>query len=169
MKLKQIADIIQGETQSSHQSILIAIEGFGGSGKTTLAAALANKLGRAYVIHMDDFIVKEKLTEPSWDKGSFDRERLERQVLRPLRDGRAASYQKLIWANNSLSDYVTIPSAKYIIIEGISSYHPDIAHYYDWKIWVVKPSAAAKPGASRSVGGAGIHLSIYYDASNAYS
>ena len=128
----------------AHSPILIAIEGYGGAGKSTLASKLAQELGDAYVVGIDDFIVKEKLTETSWDKGSFDRERLEQQVLKPLRSGQTASYQKLIWADNSLSDYVAVPEVRYVIIEGISSYHPNLAHYYDYKIWVDTPMGIAK-------------------------
>lgn len=128
----------------AHNPILIAIEGHGGAGKTTFADKLVKELGDAYIISIDDFIVKEKLTEPSWDKGSFDRERLEKQVLRPLKSGETARYQKLIWTDNVLSDYVEVPKVRYIIVEGISSYHPSIAHYYDYKIWIDTPIAIAK-------------------------
>ena len=52
--------------------LLIAIEGFGGSGKTTFAEALKEALGSAYVVNFDDFIVKAKLTDSSWENGAFD-------------------------------------------------------------------------------------------------
>jgi uridine kinase len=127
-----------------HTPILIAVEGYGGAGKTTFADGLARELGSACVIHMDDFIVKEKLlTEPSWDSG-FDTKRLEDQILRPIRAGTVAKYQKLIWADNSLGEYVTVPKVQYIIVEGISAYHPTIAHYYDHTIWIDTPIAVAK-------------------------
>lgn len=143
MTIDEIATEIKTRTLS-HSPILIAVEGFGGAGKTTFADKLAKELGDSCVIGIDDFIVKEKLTEPSWDKGSFDRDRLEEQILKPLIAGRTARYQRLVWASNSLSGYVVVPEARYIIVEGISSYHPDIAHYYDFKIWVDTPIAIAK-------------------------
>jgi uridine kinase len=143
MTIKEIASKIRSAALA-HNLILIAVEGYGGAGKTVFADKLAEELDDAYVIHMDDFIVKEKLTEPSWNKGSFDRERLEKQVLKPIKIGKIAKYQKLIWADNSLGDYVEVPKAHYIIIEGISSYHPSIAHYYDYKIWIDTPMAIAK-------------------------
>lgn len=125
----QITEIAKNITsaKSTHHPVLIAIEGFGGAGKSTIASQLAKLLGNTYVIEIDDFIVKEKLMEPSWDKGSFDRARLEQQVLIPITNDRPASYQKLIWSTNELSEPVTIPATDYLIIEGISSYHPDIA------------------------------------------
>jgi len=143
MSLEEIVKTIQKMPHAA-KPILIGIEGFGGSGKTTVADILAGRLGDAYVVHIDDFIVKEKITDPSWDTGGFDRKRLEEQVLKPATSGRAITYQKLIWQSNTLSDYVTIPQSKYLIVEGISSYHPDIRDYYDYTLWVDTPMAIAK-------------------------
>jgi uridine kinase len=143
MTIEEIAqDILHKSGQQ--RPLLIAIEGFGGSGKTTIAQKLANQLGSAYVVGIDDFIVKDKLTEPSWDRGAFDRKRLEEQVLRPLSQDKSASYQKLIWDTNTLSEPVAIPEVDYVIVEGITAYHPDIEHYYAFKIWVDTPLEVAQ-------------------------
>lgn len=142
MTIQAIASKIQNT--NSITPVLIAIEGYGGSGKTTFAEKLAEKLGDTYIVSIDDFIVKEKLTEPSWDKGSIDRKRLENQVLKPLYGGKTASYQKLIWADNSLGDSLEVPKTRFVIVEGISSYHPKIAKYYDYKIWIDTPMEIAK-------------------------
>lgn len=82
MQLERAINEIK-KIKKTPKSIVIGIEGFGGSGKSTVAAKLAELLGSAYVIGIDDFIVKEKVNEPSWDKGAFDRDRLEKQVLIP--------------------------------------------------------------------------------------
>ena len=128
----------------SDSLVIIGIEGYGGSGKTTIAKSLSEQLGNAYVVPLDDFIIKAKLTESSWDKGAFDRERLEQQVLVPATSGKNITYQKLIWESNTMSEPFNIPKVDYLIIEGISSYHPNIAKYYDYKIWVDTPIEIAK-------------------------
>lgn len=143
MTIPEIASKIK-LTNPPRGPILIAIEGFGGAGKTTFAEKLAKELGKTEIIHIDDFIVKDKILEPSWDKGGFDRARLERQVLKPAREGKAVQYQRLMWQENKLSEFVVVPASRYLIIEGISSYHPGIAHYYDFKIWIDTPLAIAK-------------------------
>jgi uridine kinase len=122
---------------------LIAIEGFGGSGKSTFAASLQEALGSASVLTIDDFIVKERITDSSWED-AFDRRRLESQVLIPASGNKRVSYQRLIWETNELSGPITVPNVDYLIVEGISSYHPDIAHYYGFTIWIDTPIDTAR-------------------------
>ena len=43
-----------------------------------------------------------------------------------------------------MSQPIVVPRARYLIIEGISSYHPSIAQYYDFKIWINTPIEIAK-------------------------
>ena len=106
---------------------------------------LDQRLGNAYIVNIDDFIVKEKINEISWDKGAFDRARLESQVLAPVSKGQDIRYQKLLWKTNKLSKPKVVPKViDYLIVEGISCYHPDIAHYYDYKIWIDTPLDIAK-------------------------
>lgn len=135
VNIKAIVNKIK-QNDKQYKPILIGIEGFGGSGKTTFANKLKEALGSTYVVNIDDFIVKEKLSEPSWDSGGFDRQRLEKQVLIPAKNHQLVSYQELVWATNELSSPKVVPSVDYLIVEGISSYHPDIAHYYDYTIWI---------------------------------
>lgn len=99
MTVKEIAATIRSKPNPS--TILIGIEGFGGSGKTTFANELRDALGNSFVVSIDEFIVKEKITEPSWDNGGFDRDRLERQVLKPAKSGRSIHYQELLWESNT--------------------------------------------------------------------
>ena len=120
----------------SDKPILIAIEGYGGSGKSTLAEKLKDLLPRTEIIKIDSFIIKEKAqnAEP-WEE-VFDRKRLEKQVLEPANLNHTISYQRLDWANNVLGSNITLPHVKYLIVDGITSYHPEIEHYYAFKIWV---------------------------------
>ncbi len=152
MTVHDIANRIT-KTKTKSPPVLIGVEGFGGSGKTTFAAKLCEVLGLAYVVNIDDFIIKEKIIEPSWDKGGFDRQRLEQQVLLPATTNRPVQYQELIWETNKLSEPKTVPPVDYLIVEGMSCYHPDIAHYYDYKIWVDTPIEIAKArGKARDAG-----------------
>lgn len=147
MNVNEISASIK-ENLIAKQPVLIAIEGYGGSGKSTFAAELSAELENCFVINIDDFIIKEMQSDAL--KSNFDRRRLEDQVLEPLANGLKASYQRLIWDTNSMSDPVQIPDSKYVIVEGVSSYSPEIEHYYDFKIWVeASPSVAQSRGSER--------------------
>lgn len=144
MNISEVVAAIK-HNNSQHKPVLIAIEGFGGSGKTTIAEKLKSTLRDAYLIGIDEFIIKEKLTETSPDQTGFDRARLEAQVLIPATTGQPIAYQHLEWAENKLSEPIQVPgSVAYLIVEGISSYHPDIAKYYNYKVWVDTPIEVAK-------------------------
>lgn len=133
--LKPVAKKIRTLPKPNGHPLLIAISGFGGAGKTTIAAQLAKFIKPVYVVHIDDFIIKENSLKDTRET-AFDRDRLERQVLIPGVNGRQASYQKLIWRKNKLTNFHKIPKVDYLIIEGISVYHPDIIKYYDLLIWI---------------------------------
>ncbi len=143
MKVAEIAKVIRQKARM-RRPVLIAIEGYGGSGKSTLAGKLKQLLPNCEVIEIDSFILKDKAqnTEP-WEK-VFDRRRLEEQVLGPARTGETIRYQRLDWASNKLGTDIFVSEADHIIIEGITSYHPSLEHYYDFKIWVDTPIEVAK-------------------------
>lgn len=149
--LDEIVKIITKNRSKSRT--LIGVEGFGGSGKSTIADRLAKALKDSYVISIDDFIIKEHIIEDDWDKQAFDRQRLASEVLLPYKSNRGASYRKLEWKSNTLSSPHVIPNVSYLIVEGISSYHPSISHYYDYKIWIDTPiDIAASRGRLRDKG-----------------
>src|SRR5439155_15487243 len=113
--------------------VIVAISGFGGSGKTTLAEALGNALRDAAVVGVDDFI-KGRLNERSEDWSSFDRSRLEKQVLEPVRRGQPARFQRYDWGRDTLGEWVTLLPPNYLIVAGIGVLHPDLMKYLDYGI-----------------------------------
>lgn len=143
MTIRQIAARIKAD-KPKRKPVLIAIDGFGGAGKSTLAKELADALGDAYVIGIDDFIIKEKLQAQTADESYFDRKRLEDEVLKPARNDQPIRYRRLEWVDNRLSEPIAVPSIDHLIIEGISTFHPDIANYFDYKIWIDTPIEIAK-------------------------
>jgi uridine kinase len=129
---------------------LVAIGGFGGSGKSSLAQALKDSLPSVSIIAMDDFIVKERVLDDSWDNGAYDQVRLKEQILVPFRSGQPIKYQKLNWSTNTLSEPLEVAVSDIVIVEGISSYNPDNAEYFDFKIWVdAKIEVARERGRAR--------------------
>lgn len=129
--------------------IVVAVSGFGGSGKSTLAERLKQQLGDAEVVSIDAFII-DRLQKRSEDWEGFDRERFRMQVLEPVTRGEIALYEEYDWDTNAIVGWQSVPKSMYLIVEGISLFHPDLLKYYHFTIWIdCPPDAAAKRGAER--------------------
>ncbi|MBQ1318815.1 MAG: AAA family ATPase [Solobacterium sp.] len=117
---------------------LLAIDGRCGSGKTTLAAELAERLD-CPVIAMDDFFLRpeqrtpERYAEPG---GNVDRERFLQEVLIPLHEGHDAVYRVFDCQILALTDTVTVPRNQVVIIEGSYACHPELRPYYDLTVFL---------------------------------
>lgn len=118
--------------------VFIAISGFGGSGKSTLAQVLQQRLEGAEVVSIDDFIIGPK-EQRSTDWHTFDRGRLEREILKSAQTNHALRYQQFqsgVWASKQSGTWRTIYPRNYIIIEGCSVLHPSLMKYYDLSVWI---------------------------------
>ena len=114
-------------------TLLIAVDGPGGAGKSTLAAAIAGRFDGGHVVCLDDFA---KPTQPGWDQARF-----RRQVLDPLLDGRTANYQRWDWPTNSGAEWHQIPPGEIVIVEGVSATRTELGDYWDLTVWVETPRA----------------------------
>lgn len=125
---------------------IVAVDGRCASGKTTLAAALSERLG-CDVIHTDDFYLQphqrttERYAEPG---GNLDRERLIAEVLQPLRRGEGASYCPFICSTMSFGKKIHLKSKGIYIVEGSYSCHPEMRKYYDLTVFVTTDSQTQK-------------------------
>lgn len=126
--------------------LLVAIEGGAGSGKSTLGDLLT-KIYDCNLFHADDYFLQphqrtaERLAEPG---GNLDRERLEQEILKPLRDGEAAVWRRYDCGTQSLRDAETTLIKALNIVEGAYSMHPDLAPYYDLSLFLrIDPAVQA--------------------------
>ena len=72
--------------------VLVALDGRCGSGKTTLAAQLAQRFPQSITVHTDDFYLPPASRVANWEQipcANMDLERLRAQVLTPARAGQA--------------------------------------------------------------------------------
>ena len=105
---------------------LIAIDGPGGAGKTTLAAWLAEEL-QAAVIHTDEFA--------SWDNPvDWWPEMLERAV-KPLAAGESARYKPTAWGGEEHALVVVEPGGT-VVLEGVTTSRNAFRPYLAYSIWI---------------------------------
>lgn len=116
----------------------LAIEGPACSGKSTLAAFLAERYGGA-IIPMDAFFLPQSLrTEKrlAVPGGNIHYERFLEEAARGIRLHTNFSYYPLNCASMALRDAVEVKNAPLRIMEGCYSMHPKFAGLYDFSVFL---------------------------------
>ncbi len=72
----------------------------------------------------------------SWDHPIDWWPRLFEQVIRPLASGRSGRYQRFDWSQGRLADWVTVPVAPIVVIEGVSSGRSEWRSHLSFLVWV---------------------------------
>lgn len=132
--LEQIKERVS-DLLSQKQPVLLAVDGYGGAGKSTFAAKLQAEFPSSIVIGLDDFAVSEQILA--------DRQRFLEQVLVPLSQGKQAKYQKFNWQKQMLDEWVTVEPEGLVILEGVSLLADDFNSHYDLRVWIDTPHEVA--------------------------
>ena len=118
---------------SAHKTepILIAIDGPAGSGKTSLANQLSNKLNSATTIHMDDLY-------NGWDDALTPTltRHLEEWILDPLTQQATVKYQKFDWTSSEYASPIEVRDIELLILEGVGAAQEIIRQSADLTIWI---------------------------------
>ncbi len=178
-----IEQISRHITKQTHQKVvepyLVAIDGHGGSGKSTLVNIIKRTLeGKVVaVVAVDAFIITElvsawKMLKDHPDAKTpykIDINRLEKEVLKPLSEGKTAKnlFHKDWWNNEAHG---------IVIIEGCYSLSEELRNYYDYKIFLDCPLDICLERVSKrdiSLGGDVVTApllwqEIYFPAENEY-
>ena len=93
---------------------VVAVDGPSGAGKTDFAAALAERLPGAVLLHMDDLYA-------GWDGLPRAVTDLNRRVLEPLARGEPAAYQRWDWERSAYAGWHSLPAAELLVVEGVGS------------------------------------------------
>ncbi|WP_309090648.1 zeta toxin family protein [Domibacillus sp.] len=125
--------------KKEQHTYLVAIDGGGGAGKSTLARALQQSLGSgAVIVHADDFYALSS-RRSSEIGGGWDLKRLEEQVLKPLSQNKPARYERYDWETDQLAEAHDVPAGGVVIVEGCYTMVRSLLPYYHFKIWVESP------------------------------
>ncbi|MGH8889876.1 MAG: uridine kinase family protein [Acidothermaceae bacterium] len=117
---------------SCGQTRLVAVDGPGGSGKSTFARRLSAALGGAPVVHTDDFA--------SWDNQFEWWPRLLDQVIAPLSQSATGRYQRYDWVARTFAEWHDVPAAAAVVVEGVGAARREFAADLSAAIWVETPA-----------------------------
>jgi len=109
---------------------IVAVDGPGGAGKSTLAERLAEALD-APVVHTDDFA--------SWDEPLDWWPRLRDEVLVPLSRGERARYRKSDWSGSGREEWGEVSPEAFVVLEGVSASRVAFRPFLAFAIWVETP------------------------------
>ena len=125
--------------QQPTKPLVLALDGRCGSGKTTLAARLAERFPQSITVHTDDFYLPPSRRVTGWESipcANMDIRRLRNEVVVPARAGQAFSYQAYSCREGAYLPPRPLGSAPLVIVEGSYSCHPTLADCYDLKVFV---------------------------------
>lgn len=113
---------------------LVCVDGPAGSGKTTLAGALADALDGAPVVHMDDLY-------EGWaqELGHPLAARVEAWLLVGWEAGLPGMHPRFDWGLGRYAEWVTVPAAPVVILEGCASGSTLIRGRASLLVWVQAP------------------------------
>ncbi len=135
---------------------LVAVDGPSGAGKSWFADRLGRALG-APVVHTDDLL-------DGWDDQFTFWERLETQVLDPLRHGRPGSYRRYLWHRGAFGgNPVTVPPAAAVVLEGVSAARRAIRPELSLAVFVSAPPDLRLRRALARDGGDGVAFRAYLE------
>jgi uridine kinase len=125
---------LEGAIRSSRapagvQARIVAVDGPGGAGKSSLALWLAQKLD-APVVHTDDFAAWENPVD-WWPQ-------LIELALKPLAAGRPARYRPTRWGGEVRATVVIEPT-DIVILEGVTASREAFRPYLAYSIWIETP------------------------------
>jgi uridine kinase len=132
--------------QTAHSGVLIvAIDGHGTAGKSTLAAEIA-RVTAAALVHTDDFFLRPPVRAGKQPPGRrslrhyYDWRRIRAEALEPLRARRSAKFRCFDWSRGAgLGGVATVWPSDLILLEGVFSAAPELSDLVDWSVFVDTP------------------------------
>jgi uridine kinase len=135
--------------QAAHPGVLVlAIDGHGAAGKSTIAAAVTGATGAA-LVHTDDFFRPASAVTGGTARRSrgvhalacyYDWRRMKERALEPLRAGRGATFRRFDWERGGgLDGAVSVDPGPLVLLEGVFSAAPELSDLVDRSVLVDTP------------------------------
>ena len=125
--------------------LLIAVDGLGGAGKSTLAAQFSAALPGSSVVEVDDFYRpmtaedRARLGPREGYERYFDWARLLEEAIKPLRGRRRARFRRYDWEMNSLGEWREVAPGGVVIVEGVYSTRAEFRPLFGVTVYVDTP------------------------------
>lgn len=128
---RRLLDLARSRTPTLGAGRLVCIDGPAGSGKTTLAAAVASLQPGTTVVHMDDLY-------DGWDGLPRVADQLA-GLLEPLARGETGTYRRYDWVAGRYAETVMVAPGDLVVVEGVGSGVARVAHLVTALAWVEAP------------------------------
>lgn len=138
VSVSRLADVVRAAAPRLGAVRLVVIDGPAGSGKTTLAAALAASLRAegldVVAFHLDDIY-------EGWAGLYGVGERFAAWVLEPLAAGRPGRYRRYDWAAGKFAEWCDLLVPDVLIVDGCAAAQRSVDDVAALRIWVEAPAA----------------------------
>ncbi len=137
------------EMKQTGMNYIVGISGIDGAGKSTLSKQLCEKLHErginAYTVHGDDFLFERKVRNANPDQAiayyyeTFDYNKLFNEIIVPLKEEK--EFYKVVelldWESDTFyTKEFKIKAPCIILVEGVLLFKKQIAHVFDYNIWI---------------------------------
>lgn len=125
--------------QKPTRPLVLALDGRCGSGKTTMATALAEQFPDSIVLHTDDFYLPPADRVPGWEQtpcANMDLARLRDEALRPAYEGQPVQYRAYSCREGAYLPARELAAQPLVILEGSYSHHPLLTGYETLRVFL---------------------------------
>ena len=138
-QVAEVADLVVWSTLLKPPTLgpgrLVCVDGRAGSGKSTLGGAVcdaAKAAGSAHLLHVDDML-------DGWSGLPKVASSIDRDVLRPLAEGRAGTYRRYDWEQARFAEEHRVEPVDLLVLEGVGSGASAYADLVTTLVWVDAP------------------------------
>ncbi|MDT7784109.1 MAG: hypothetical protein QOF58_2528 [Pseudonocardiales bacterium] len=130
-RVEKLSEVVRRlrEGAPAGRPLLVAIDGRGGAGKSTLAERLRSVVPASEVVHTDDV---------AWNHAYFDWGGLMAEnVIKPLHRGEAVEFRPPAWAEHHRPGAIRVAAGMDVVwIEGTGIIREELAPWLDASLWV---------------------------------